>query len=41
MDQQEQFYLSVLQLAAAFELSGNQLVIRGGGGQELLRYNRS
>ncbi len=40
IDQQESLYLSALQSAASFELSGIQLIVRDGGGQEVLRFNR-
>ncbi len=36
----EQVYLSLLPQAASFEISGNQLIIRNSGGQEILRYGR-
>jgi polar amino acid transport system substrate-binding protein len=39
-DSIEQLYLSLLPQAATFEISGNQLIIRNGGGQEILRYGR-
>ena len=39
VDAQEQAYLTALQSAATFEITGNQLVIRDAGGQEVLRYN--
>lgn len=41
IDQQEQAYLGFLQLAAIFELSGDQLIIRDATGQEVLRYSRT
>jgi heat shock protein HslJ len=40
LDQQEQFYLTALQSAASFGISGNQLIIRDATGQEVLRFNR-
>jgi putative lipoprotein len=36
----EQTYLGLLPQAANFEISGNQLVLRGNQGQEILRYTR-
>jgi polar amino acid transport system substrate-binding protein len=41
IDSQEQLFLSAFESAASFELSGNQLVIRDSGGQEVLRFNRA
>jgi heat shock protein HslJ/uncharacterized protein YraI len=41
VDAQEQAYFTALQSAATFELTGNQLVIRDAGSQEVLRYNRA
>ncbi len=40
IDQQEKTYLAALQSATTFEISGNQLIIRDGAGQEVLRYTR-
>lgn len=40
LDGQEQTFLAALQSAQTFELSGNQLILYGPGGQELLRFNR-
>ena len=39
-DSVEQTYLGLLPQAANFEISGNQLILRNGGGQEILRYTR-
>jgi heat shock protein HslJ len=39
-DSVEQTYLALLPQAANFEISGNQLVLRGNQGQEILRYTR-
>ena len=39
-DSIEQLYLSLLPQAASFEISGNQLILRNSGGQEILRYAR-
>jgi hypothetical protein len=36
----EQTYLRLLPQAASFEISGNQLILRNSGGQEILRYTR-
>jgi ABC-type amino acid transport substrate-binding protein/heat shock protein HslJ len=36
----ERTYFSLLPQAASFEISGNQLILRNSGGQEILRYNR-
>jgi heat shock protein HslJ len=36
----EQTYYRLLPQAASFEISGGQLIIRNGGGQEILRYAR-
>jgi len=40
IDQQEQNYLGILQSAAAFEMSGSQLIVRDARGRETLRFNR-
>jgi heat shock protein HslJ len=40
LDQQEQLYLRVLQSAASFEISRNQLIIKDASGREVLRFNR-
>jgi heat shock protein HslJ len=39
VDAQEQAYLTALQSAATFEISGNQLIIYDAGRQEVLRFN--
>ena len=36
----EQVYFSLLPQATSFEISGNQLILRNSGGQEILRYAR-
>lgn len=38
IDAQESAYLTALQSAASFEISGNQLVLRNSAGQEVLRF---
>ena len=38
LDAQENLYLDSLNRTAAFDLSGNQLVLRDSAGQELLRF---
>lgn len=40
LDGQEQAFLAALQSAQTFTINGNQLIIFGGGGQEVLRFNR-
>ena len=37
---QEQTYIQALSAVASFEISGNQLILRTGAGQEVLRFNR-
>ena len=37
---QEQTYIQALTAVASFEISGNQLILRSGAGQEVLRFNR-
>jgi heat shock protein HslJ len=37
---QEQTYIQALSAVAAYEISGNQLILRTGAGQEVLRFNR-
>jgi heat shock protein HslJ len=39
-DSVEHTYLGLLPQAASFEISGNQLILRNSGGQEILRYSR-
>ena len=39
IDMQEQRYLAILQSAATFEMSRNQLIIRDATGQEVLRFD--
>lgn len=41
IDGQESLYISLLQAAASYQLSGNQLIILNVSGQEILRYNRA
>ena len=38
---QEQAYLQALQSTSSFELTGNQLILRDGGGREVARFIRS
>ncbi len=38
---QEQAYLTALQSTTFFELSGNQLIMRDGGGREVARFTRT
>ncbi len=40
INQQEAAYFTSLESAATFEISGSQLIIKNGSGQEVLRYNR-
>ncbi len=37
---QEQTYIQALSAVASYEMSGNQLILRTGAGQEVLRFNR-
>ena len=37
---QEQTYIQALSAVASFEIAGNQLILRTGAGQEVLRFNR-
>ncbi len=37
---QEQTYVQALSSVASYEISGNQLILRTGAGQEVLRFNR-
>lgn len=41
IDAQEQMYLGLLQSALSYQLSGNQLIIFGQSGTEVLRFNRA
>jgi heat shock protein HslJ/uncharacterized protein YraI len=41
IDSQEQMYLALLQSALSYQISGNQLVIFGGGAVEILRFTRT
>jgi ABC-type amino acid transport substrate-binding protein/heat shock protein HslJ len=40
-DTAEQTYLGLLPQAANFQINGNQLILTGNSGQEILRYNRN